>query len=168
MRRQEFTARRSSCWRSASSAPPGNRSAAPRALVEVEAHLGELRRVAQAEARPRLPPGHEPPRLAAGALGGRSEAPLEQAHALVVCADERAAAPRAGRRAGCSSKLEQVLVEAGRAAHRLAGVVDQQVQARRARRRAGCRRSRRSASGAGRGRGPAAGRPSRRSPAPRA
>ena len=140
----------------------GEQVLAARALVEVEAHLGQARRVAQAEPGSAAAPGDEAAEGLAGGVGRRARGALEKAHALVVRRDQRLQL-RGQRVDRALLEVEQVLEEAGRTAHGLAGVVDEQVEPAELVARPGCRRSRRSASGAGRGRGPAGARPSRRS-----
>ena len=162
--RQEFTAAQVHLLEVGVERAVGEQVLAARALVEAEAHLGQARRVAQAEPGSPAAPGDEAAEGLAGGVGRRARGALEQAHALVVRRDQRPQL-RGQRVDRALLELEQVLEEAGRPAHGLAGVVDEQVEPAELVARPGCRRSRRSASGAGRGRGPAGGRPSRRSPA---
>ena len=128
--RQELRPRRSTCCRSWSSRPSGNRSLLRGEILGQERHLRELGRARDADDRRRMPARRARARRRAACRSRRSPsyAPSRRWTCAGIARAERGLA------------LHHVAVELGRPAHRLAGVVDDEVEPV-PRRRAGARQN---------------------------
>ena len=126
-RRQELRPRRSTCCRSWSSRPSGNRCCCAEQFLGQQRHLRQLRARASRPAASAMPRAPAAWRRRARHRGSRCRSRAGLRTRPAACARARAGRQRRARLA-----VHHVRVELRRTAHGLAGVVDDEVEPRRA------------------------------------